>query len=66
MFAQGRAGLETGILSGMDEPLEQAMRTVYPAQKENMESEDYIEGPKAFAEKRKPNWLNRQEFKSDG
>jgi enoyl-CoA hydratase/carnithine racemase len=42
------------------------MRTVYPAQKENMESEDYIEGPKAFAEKRKPNWLNRQEFKSDG
>jgi enoyl-CoA hydratase/carnithine racemase len=46
--------------SGMDEPtLEQAMRTVYPAQRENMESQDYIEGPKAFAEKRKPNWQNR-------
>jgi enoyl-CoA hydratase/carnithine racemase len=45
---------------GMDEPtLEQAMRTVYPAQRENMESQDYIEGPKAFAEKRKPNWQNR-------
>ncbi len=45
---------------GMDEPtLEQAMRTIYPAQRENMESEDYIEGPKAFAEKRKPNWQNR-------
>ncbi len=44
---------------GMDEPLEQAMRTVYPAQKENMESEDHVEGPKAFAGKRKPNWLNR-------
>ncbi len=44
---------------GMNEPsLEQAMRTVYPAQKENMESQDYIEGPKAFAEKRKPNWRN--------
>ncbi len=45
---------------GLDEPsLEQAMRTVYPAQKANAESEDYIEGPKAFAEKRKPNWRNR-------
>jgi len=44
---------------GMDEPtLEQAMRTVYPAQRENSESQDYIEGPKAFAEKRKPNWRN--------
>ncbi|MDQ2802055.1 MAG: enoyl-CoA hydratase-related protein [Pseudomonadota bacterium] len=36
-----------------------AMRTVYPAQKENLESEDYIEGPKAFADKRKPEWRNR-------
>src|ERR1700689_2057462 len=45
---------------GLDEPtLEQAMRTVYPAQQENMESQDYVEGPKAFAEKRKPNWQNR-------
>ena len=45
---------------GMDEPtLEQAMRTVYPAQRENMESEDYIEGPQAFAEKRKPDWRNQ-------
>jgi enoyl-CoA hydratase/carnithine racemase len=35
------------------------MRTVYPAQQENIESQDYIEGPKAFAEKRKPNWQNR-------
>ena len=45
---------------GLQEPsLEQAMRTVYPAQKANMESEDYIEGPKSFAEKRKPNWKNK-------
>ena len=45
---------------GLDEQkLETAMRTVYPAQRENLESQDYIEGPKAFAEKRKPNWQNR-------
>src|ERR1700760_2002454 len=39
--------------------LEKAMRTVYPAQQENLESQDYVEGPKAFAEKRKPNWQNK-------
>jgi crotonobetainyl-CoA hydratase len=44
---------------GMSQPLETVMRTVYPAQQENMQSEDYIEGPKAFAEKRKPNWKNK-------
>ena len=35
------------------------MRTVYPAQQENLESQDDIEGPKAFAEKRKPDWQNK-------
>lgn len=35
------------------------MRNVFPAQQENIESQDYIEGPKAFAEKRKPNWQNK-------
>ncbi len=45
---------------GLDEQkLQTAMRTVYPAQQENIESQDYIEGPKAFAEKRKPNWQNK-------
>ena len=45
---------------GLDEQhLRTAMRTVYPAQQENIESQDYIEGPKAFAEKRKPNWQNK-------
>ena len=45
---------------GLDEPtLEQAMRTAYPAQRDNMDSLDYVEGPKAFAEKRKPHWQNR-------
>jgi crotonobetainyl-CoA hydratase len=45
---------------GLDEPtLQQAMRTVYPAQQDNINSEDYLEGPRAFAEKRKPDWRNR-------
>ena len=45
---------------GLDEQkLETAMRTVYPAQQENIKSQDYIEGPKTFAEKRKPDWRNK-------
>jgi crotonobetainyl-CoA hydratase len=45
---------------GLDEQkLETAMRTIYSAQQENIESQDYIEGPKAFAEKRKPDWKNK-------
>jgi enoyl-CoA hydratase/carnithine racemase len=48
------------FMRGMGEPtLELAMRTVYPAHEENKASLDYIEGPKAFAEKRKPNWQNK-------
>jgi crotonobetainyl-CoA hydratase len=48
------------VYRGLDEPsLERAMRTLYPAQQANLESQDYIEGPKAFAEKRRPNWQNR-------
>jgi enoyl-CoA hydratase/carnithine racemase len=45
---------------GLDElNLETAMRKIYPAHQENVASLDYIEGPKAFAEKRKPNWQNK-------
>jgi enoyl-CoA hydratase/carnithine racemase len=45
---------------GLDEQkLETAMRAIYPAQQENIDSQDYIEGPRAFAEKRKPNWRNK-------
>jgi enoyl-CoA hydratase/carnithine racemase len=48
------------VYEGMMEPtLETALRKLYPAQQENMASQDYIEGPKAFAEKRKPNWQNK-------
>jgi crotonobetainyl-CoA hydratase len=45
---------------GLDEPtVEQALRNVYPSQLRNAQSQDYIEGPRAFAEKRKPNWQNK-------
>jgi len=48
------------VYRGLDEPsLEKAVTTVYPAHQANLDSQDYIEGPKAFAEKRKPNWQNR-------
>jgi enoyl-CoA hydratase/carnithine racemase len=45
---------------GLEEPnLEAAMRKIYPAHQQNKDSLDYLEGPKAFAEKRKPNWQNK-------
>src|SRR5215471_568334 len=48
------------VYRSLDEPtLQKAMTTVYPAVQANLDSQDYIEGPKAFAERRKPNWQNR-------
>lgn len=42
--------------SGLDWPLEIAMSRSYTEYQRAMASEDFIEGPRAFAEKRKPNW----------
>jgi crotonobetainyl-CoA hydratase len=48
------------VYAGLDEPtLQKAIGTMYPAQQRNRDSQDFIEGPRAFAEKRKPNWQNR-------
>ncbi len=49
------------VLRSLDVPsLEMAMRNMnYPAYVALTTSEDTIEGPKAFAEKRKPNWKGR-------
>ena len=38
--------------------LEEACKTNFPASKKLFQSKDLIEGPRAFAEKRKPNWKN--------
>jgi len=43
-------------LKGLDLPLEQAIKEVFPGMEALWESEDYKEGPVAFAEKRKPPW----------
>ncbi len=41
---------------GLDMPLEHAMAQQFPALKKLLGSEDLKEGPRAFAEKRKPVW----------
>src|ERR1700749_3301594 len=55
-----RASKQT-ISKGLGVSLEQAMaeQRDYPAVRALVASEDYIEGPKAFSEKRPPNWLGR-------
>ena len=49
------------VMRSLDVPaLEMAMRNMnYPAYVAMASSEDTIEGPKAFAEKRKPKWKGR-------
>ena len=50
-----RASKEATIV-GMGMPLERALDSVFPAAQQMYESEDLVEGPRAFAEKRLPNW----------
>jgi len=50
------------VMQGLDEPtLEAAIRGQgkYPAVAALFRSEDLIEGPRAFAEKRAPHWTGR-------
>lgn len=47
-------------MRGLSMPtLQDAIEATYPAVRAMMGSEDYIEGPRAFAEKRPPNWKGR-------
>jgi len=46
-------------LGGLGRPLEEAVAGRYEALRAMLKSEDFVEGPKAFAEKRRPRWKGR-------
>lgn len=46
-------------MKGLDYPLAQAFYTAYESERKRIQSQDSVEGPRAFAEKRTPNWQGR-------
>lgn len=46
-------------LRGMEMSLQEAISTRFPGEQAMYGSQDFIEGPKAFVEKRKPNWQGK-------
>jgi enoyl-CoA hydratase/carnithine racemase len=51
--------VKEAVLRSVDMPLEQAFTTRYHWEERRMRSQDAVEGPRAFAEKREPRWLGR-------
>ena len=54
-----QASKQVLLQSGAEPDLEAAMRRRYPAAERMLASDDAKEGPRAFAEKRKPHWQGR-------
>jgi enoyl-CoA hydratase/carnithine racemase len=48
-----------GTVRGLNMPLQEAVSAKFPGQLVMYQSEDFVEGPKAFVEKRPPNWRGR-------
>ncbi len=46
-------------MKGLDMPLLEAMNTTFPVTRQMQASEDFVEGPLAFSEKRPPNWKGK-------
>ncbi len=53
-----RASKEAAV-KGLDMPLIDAVSTIFPDSERLYQSIDFVEGPKAFAEKREPTWLGK-------
>jgi len=47
------------VVKGNDLPLDKAISAQFPEAIKMMNSEDIVEGPTAFAQKRKPNWKGK-------
>jgi crotonobetainyl-CoA hydratase/dehydration protein DpgD len=46
-------------MRGLDYPLAQAFYTPYESEQKRLQSQDSLEGPRAFAEKREPRWQGK-------